>query len=126
NRASTISTCVIGSSALFRSVGYWPAFYDAETVTVQTDDILLAVRQQNHVPDAKVEQNLRTNAIVAQFTAGAFMFQPRVNRIGQGRGARFADQHDNAAPDLRDLLHGGLKLAALAAAPVAQHIVQHV
>src|SRR6516165_5027809 len=68
---------------------------DLEAEAFEANDALSAVRQQHHLLDPEVDQDLRTDAIVAQLAArrlDALAGAPALLREHDGR--RLADQHD--------------------------------
>ncbi len=72
--------------------------HDVQAVAFQADDGAAAVGQQDHVLHAEIEQDLRADAVIAQFalrTRAAAASWP--HPFGERRLAVLADQHHDAA-----------------------------
>src|SRR5262249_20405801 len=93
----------------------------------KSDHTLPAVRQQHHLLDPEIDQDLGADAVVAQLAAG------RLDRLagapallGEHDGRRLADQHHHAPALLGDVAHRGLDLATAAGVTLTQAIGEDV
>src|SRR5260221_12731939 len=70
---------------------------DLEAEALEADDALLAVGQQDHLLDAEIDQDLGSDAIVAQLAArGLDGLARAATLLGKHHRDRLTDQHDDA------------------------------
>src|SRR3954454_7499773 len=73
-------------------------FDHVQAVAFKADDGARVVDQQHHVPDPEIQQNLRTDAIIAQFPRWRWPADTQPpHALGQRGRAMLADEHDDAA-----------------------------
>src|SRR5689334_15317359 len=68
---------------------------NAEAVAFEADDPMVGVREQDHVPNAEIEQDLRADAIVAQLRLRRGPTVEPAHPFRQARRERLAKQHDD-------------------------------
>ena len=108
-------------------------FGDAQAKAFESDKRPFRVGQDDHVLDAKIEEYLRADAIIAKFGVGevnaVLRFRVPVSSLELVRKIllhRDADNDQYAFFRSADHFHNFLQLACLVVMEIAQHIIQDI
>ena len=93
---------------------------NGEAVAGKSDYAVSRVMQKFHLSHAKVKQNLRALAVIAQFQLRSAAMPQTLGQIAR----TLADNHNNSLADLLNTAQRGFKSAAVREAHVAENVVK--